>query len=89
MKWQETVLQDKDFAEMEVKTTLIEDGKSDFIIKFPMTEILERQAKRSFLAGINEYHALIMSLHSDPDEARQALDTKMLEWGVSFKESNP
>jgi hypothetical protein len=49
--WRDTLLKSKDIK-WKQKLTNVEDGKLDFDLHLPLTELFEKQAFYSFLAGM-------------------------------------
>ncbi len=81
MNYLDTVLQNKDIKWKHPKMKIIEDGKVEFILTIPFTDILKEQAYRSFAAGMV---ALLKFFEenkdADIDEIAERLEIQMAEW---------
>ena len=52
MNWKETVLKSSEIKWRRPKMKSVDDGKLDFIIHLPLTNLFRRQAKRAFSHGV-------------------------------------
>ena len=86
MNWRDTLIKNKDIQWKHPKIKYIEDGKVDMILTIPFTNILEQQAKLSFLKAINDYHHFVVDLLTSGDtldNINYKLKTKLQEYGFN------
>jgi len=81
MNYKDTVLKSTELIIETPKLTNTDDGKCDIDIHIPLTVFLELQARRSFMAGINEVFEFVKENHSKPpNEFIELLKHKYDEW---------
>ena len=77
--WQKTIISD---LRWDPKLTTTKDDSLDIIIRVPLTELLERQARQSFAFGISQ--ALLFAGEHGPEVITDAeMAAQMEAWGLS------
>lgn len=69
----------------------IDDNRSDIILTIPMTDILDAQAKQSFLMGVQFWNDCLTEFSESKrphKEIAQFLKGKLIEAGLEFVETN-
>lgn len=82
MNYKDTLI---DFSKVEWKPPtmeLVDDGKIDLTIKVPVTDLVNSQAKRTWVLALKEYERFIKTLVDKPDEANAQIEKQYKEWGL-------
>ena len=82
MDYKDTIINIEDMNWGEVKFKILKDGINDLNICIPFTEILEAQAKNSFLLGIKAVLDFATENGDKPDQAKIMLD-QLINWGFN------
>lgn len=73
--WKDTVI--KDIKWKQPKLTTTEDGKLDFNIHIPLTDLFETQAKYSFMAGV----VIALNFYGDAQTINKVItQAELHEW---------
>jgi hypothetical protein len=85
MNYKDTIIQVEDMKWNMPKLKKHKDGRNDLIIKIPFTEILEEQAKVSFILGIKSLLQFSKENGGKPDFDKLMID-QLIEWGFELGE---
>ncbi len=86
MNYKDTIL--KEIKWHNTSTVQSDDGKLDLILRIPLTDILDAQAKNSFAKGVQEGAQFILDEFAKGDKnwkptiLKKALSSKMKQWGI-------
>jgi S-methylmethionine-dependent homocysteine/selenocysteine methylase len=87
MNWKDTLIKSEDITWKNPKIKNLKDGRIDFILTIPLTNIVEMQARLSFLKAIREYHFFMIDNAKLPlEEFNTKLKEKLVEWGFNVNE---
>ena len=83
MNYKDTILKQKEFNWTNPKINISKDGKVDFDIHIPLTDILDKQAQRSFTFGVIELMKFAAKLQQKEQLITPSLlRSKFIEWGL-------
>lgn len=91
MNYKDTILKFKNIQWQPAKIKQSRDGKIDVNIHVPITDLIEMQAKQSFLMGIKEYERFIVTVPNDAtvEQANEFISLQYKAWGFDVSVKSP